>query len=293
MNKKLLIASPCKGNVPQHYMILFQKLVQGGLPGWDVEFLLEGAQNALNISRNILAHEAMKRADRMLMLDTDHPIDIIHLARILSHEVPIVSGLYAIKKPGDPFFLGIRAKGAQPDANGLLEAHFLPTGFLSVSVEALRQIAAYHPEREFYVQQEGSKPAAILPTPQATKETMFEFFPIGVNGPRTASARLRKIRKIAEPIIKKGGLGFFPKHQVQEKLAAIINALTEEQAPGYLTGEDYFFSLLAYQAGVKQYLDVKCTIPHRGAIDFPIVDASVIATKCDPIPEHEGSLEEW
>lgn len=296
-NRKLLLASPSKGGVPHHYMLLYERLVKQGIPGWDVGIAIEAAQNILTISRNILANEAIKGGyDRMIMMDLDHPVDIPHFVRILSHDhdtYPIVSALYCMKKPGNPYFLGIRAKGAKEDANHLLEARFLPTGFLSISTDALKQIAAFHPDREFYVQKDDLKPAAILPTPKVTGETMFEWFPCGVNGPRTPTARMRRINKILEPVIKKGGTGFFAKHQIQQMLDQILVAATDKQDAGYLCGEDYAASLLAYQAGVKMYLDTACVIPHRGACDYPITNPDVLATKCDPIPEHESDIDAW
>lgn len=291
--KRLLIASPAKGGLPLSYPVLMEQLIRHPIAGWDVDFTVEAANSALNISRCVLAATAIsKNYDRTIQLDLDHPICRDHVVRILSHDhetVPIVSGLYCIKRPGKPFFLGIRAKGSKPDANHLLEARFLPTGFLSISVDALRKIAAFHPDREVYVQDD----VLLPPNQKRTASTMVELFPIGACGGRTAAARFRRIKKIVEPVIEKGGIGFFAKHHVQEMLGRVISEVTQEHEPGSLVGEDYGFGYLANLAGIKQYIDVACMIPHRGEINFPITDPSMVASTCDQIPEHEADLTLW
>jgi hypothetical protein len=281
-NKRLLIASPAKGGLPLHYLTLVEQCIRQGVPGWDIDWLSEGSNHILAMARNILASSAMAHGyDRMLMLDTDHPINLTHLSRILSHDhetIDAVSGLYCLKKPGKPFFLGVRMPGAEPDENRLLPAAFVPTGFLSVSTKALRQMCDDAPESEFYVPDEESLP----PTPGRTNGTMFELFPVGVNGPRTAGARLRVIRQILSENLS-----------ATEKLTQIDDAIFARHEPGFLTGEDYGWAWRARRAGVKLYLDTACVVPHRGNIDFPITNPDVVATACDPIPEPEGRIDNW
>jgi hypothetical protein len=289
-NRRLLIASPAKSGVPTFYMTMFESLVRRPPAGWDVSFIVEAGNNALNISRNMLAAEAIDGGfDRMVMLDLDHPVTAEHFVRLLSHGMldddigheayPIVSGLYCMKKPGNPFFLGIRERGAKEQGDGLLLARFLPTGFLSVSVAALRTMCEFHKNREFYVQDDTVFPA-MTPAPKKTKRMMTELFPIGINGPRTPDARLRKIKEL------------FATGSATLEVIENIATRTDLDA-GYLTGEDYFFSHLAHQAGIKQYLDVRCVIPHCGAIDFPITNKDALATSCQPIPEYEGDVSGW
>jgi hypothetical protein len=286
MNRRCLIASPGKNALGLHYITLFEALIRKGVPGWSFEYLVEGANSALNVARNLLAQAAVKGGfDRMLMLDTDHPATLEHVTRILSHDheqYPIVSGLYSMKRPGRPFFLGIKAKGAMPDANHLLRADFLPTGFLSVSVSALRKIAETHPEREFYVQDD-----VLTPGPRTTQQTMCEWFPIGVKGPRTAEARLKRVKAILKP-----GL-IIPQGTEMEVLMQVVNAISDAQPPGNLLGEDYGMSRLATESGIPMYLDTGCLVPHLGAIPYPITDPSLIATDACEIPEADAAMEGW
>ncbi len=290
--RRLLVASPAKGGLPLTYIKLFENLLRGGLPDWTVDYLVEGAQSALTFSRDLLADDAVKHNfDAILMLDTDHPATMEHIGRIMSHdleEFPVVSGLYCMKRPGKPFFPFIRAKGAQPLPSGLLAADFLATGFLRASVAALRQMQAFHADQEVYVQDHSLLP----PGPRETKVTMWDLFPIGVNGDRTPQSRLRRIRKAMATVTARG-VASVTRPQMVEALQAVVEVLNHKGSPGYLTGEDYGFSLLARQAGVKCWLDLKCMVPHTGSISYPITDPAVLATECDQIPEAEGDQSLW
>lgn len=290
--KRLLIASPAKGGVPLHYVLMQEHILREPLPGWDTEFLVEAANSALTISRNVLAQQAIVRDfDRVLMLDLDHPTRREHLTRILSHDhdkYQLVSGLYCIKRPGRPFWLGIALKGAQPNGDGLLPASFLPTGFLSVNVAALRKMQQVHKDREVYIQDD----VLIPPGPRRTKETMFDLFPVGSYGPRMSACRLRRVREAMANVIKRG-VNTATRPQLIEALQGVEKAITDEGEPGHLLGEDYAFALLARQAGLELWLDVNCMVPHQGAIAFPITDAAVVATQCDRVPEPDFDLVSW
>lgn len=291
MTRRCLIASPGKSNLGLHYITLFEALLRQGVPGWTFDYLVEGANSALNVARNLLAHHAVKHGfDRVIFLDTDHPATLEHVTRILSHDheqYPIVSGLYCVKRPGRPFFLGIKAKGAKPDGRGLLRADFLPTGFLSVSVSALRKIAETHPEREFYVQDD-----VLTPGPRPTRETMFEWFPIGVKGPRTAEARLKRVKEIVERYDEGRRSGEWHE-SAQEVVRVIRDALLNQHPPGNLLGEDYFACRLATESGIPMYLDTGCLVPHLGSIPYPLTDPSLIAMDACEIPEADAAMEGW
>lgn len=294
MTKRLLIASPAKGGVPLHFIILQEQLIRNPPDGWEIDFVLEAANSILNISRNILANNAItspRNYDAMLGLDTDHPLRREHFDRILSHDLekyPIVSSLYCIKRPGKPFMLGMREKGTKEDENHMLPAAFLPTGCVRYSVAALRQIRDFHKDREVYIQDDVLLPPGV----KRGNGTMTELFPFGACGPRTPAARLKRVRKAMETIMAKG-VGCATRPQLIEAAQKITDALTDEGAVGFLLGEDYHASLLARQAGVKQFLDLACLVPHKGEITYPITDPAVLTTSFDPIPEYEGDPEEW
>lgn len=292
-HKRLLIASPCKGgNVPLYYVQLQEQMILQPPDGWDVEFLCEASNAMLCISRNILANQAITKGyDAMLQLDLDHPVEAKHIYRILSHDperYPIISALYCIKRPGKPFFLGMREKGAKEDENGLLPAAFLPTGFLLMSAHALRKIHDFHRDREVYIQDDVLLPPGV----KRANATMVEMFPVGACGPRTPSARLKRVRKAMEAVMAKGPQSA-TRAQLLEATQGVAAALTDMGDPGYLCGEDYFGSLLARHAGVPMFIDTHLLVPHEGKICYPILDGTAVASSCDPIPEYEGNPDEW
>lgn len=280
--KRLLIASPSKGGLGPHYFHLMEHLFRRDIPSYEADYTIECANHSLPMSRNILAGEAIARNyDRVVFLDTDHPMSFENMLRVLSHDheaYPIVSPLYCLKRPGDPFFLGVRVPGSEADGSGMLPAVFLPTGCLSVAVSALHKIRDRFPEHVFYVQDNVLLPAG----PKRTPETAFEFFPVGVNGPRTARSRMSRIKEILADYT-----------DAKVAVSKIADAVFDEQEPGFLTGEDYFFSLLAYQTGIPMFLDTRLVIPHEGKICFPITDPSAVATRCEKIPSHEGDPSKW
>ena len=291
VKRRLLIASPAKGGLPPAYFALHDMLSRNPIPGWEIEWLVECANSLLNISRNIIANEALKKGTELLALDTDHPLPWGHVERVLSHDLeryPIVSALYCIKRPGDPFWLGIRERGAKEDENGLMPAAFLPTGCLRISNAALKQIVEFHKDREVYIQDDNLLPPNTTPT----NGTMVELFPYGVCGPRTPAARMRRVRKAMESIVA-GGVARATRPQKDEALQQIINALTNEEEPGFLLGDDFFMSLLAKQAGVPMFIDTHCVIPHTGPINYPLTESNLLATRCNSIPEYAGTPDNW
>lgn len=229
--------------------------MQTKMEGFCFDFQIEEGEHALNLARNMIAEEAIESGvERVVMIDKDHPWTPAHLVRILSHAEPIVAGLYCKKRPGKPFWLGRRVKGATPRADGLLAAEFVPTGFLSISVLALLEMERQMPEREyFHVKEDG------------TSHVATEFFPIGIVGPNTAQAKLDKLRALA----RDGQGADLP----LADLKAILDH--HEENSGRLLGEDYFFSHLARKCGIPLFIDTKLIIPHVGPVAFPILPEMV------------------
>lgn len=278
--RKLIIASPAKNGLSSFYFKSFLDLIGHGVPGYQAEVVVEDGNNALNLSRNIivddLIHGSFDDEDKMLMLDTDHKWDLNHLNRMLSHDFskyPIISGTYCKKAAGRPVWLGLTKKGAQPLENGLIECEFLPTGFLCTSVGVLRAIAKDNPERDFYYDDHGKT------------KVMTELFPIGVRGPRTAEARLNRVKKLL--LDHKNT----PKEELFRFFYEVKDACYDQQEPGRCVGEDYCFSYLACKAGFTLWIDTQLVTPHVGQCDFPIL-ADKLASPA-PIPMNASDTQQW
>lgn len=113
--------------------------------------------------RSILANHFLQHEEctHMLFVDPDLLWNVGHAKRILSHDVPIVGGIYA-EKCEERKWLGKRLDNAQEDENGLVRAAGVATGFMLISRQALEQL----------------KPNVA--TWEDKGETYWEFFRCGV-----------------------------------------------------------------------------------------------------------------
>lgn len=255
--RKILLATPVKLGVLSSYMAGFVPTIQTKFPGVQLEHcILEGP--SVNFARNEIAHYALKIGARELVfIDDDMGFTREHFERLISHaDLDIVAGLYCKRRPGLPFWLVNNKDGSDIDpVTGLCEVNDIATGFMKIRVDTvLKAIAEKFPEKEFYNKPEEGKPV-----------TAWEFFPMGVFGPRSADARLAKIKKIISEF-KHGGCT--PDVGIRD----IIVSIEESHEPGNLRGEDYGFCELARQCGFKIYADYGMPIvPHVGKVAFPIL----------------------
>jgi hypothetical protein len=142
-------------------------------------------------------------------------------------------------------------------------------------VGMMRKMAKDNPEREFYYDDKGK---SVL---------MTELFPIGVKGPRTAEARLNRIKAILEEYEQLNS-EFTTDRQA---LLKIILATRDKQEPGRCVGEDYCFSYLATKSGFTLWIDTTMIVPHVGPCEFPITGDMV---GCDvPIPQNASDTQQW
>lgn len=254
--RKILIATPIKLGLTSSYMAGFVPTIQTAFPGVKLEHcVLEG--NCVNFARNEIAHYARKIGAReIVFIDDDMGWTREHFARIISHvDYDVIGGLYCKRRPGAPFWLVNLKVGCEIDpATGIGEVEDVATGFMKIRVDTvLAKIAEKFPELEYQNQPVDGKPV-----------TAFEFFPMGIVGPRTPKARLDKIKAVLA--------GYRTKEwDYDTAINNIISAVEEPHEAGVLRGEDYFFCHLARDCGFKIYADFGGEIiPHVGKVAFPI-----------------------
>jgi len=168
-----------------------------------------------------------------------------------------VAGLYSKRRPGKPFWLMTPKADAETDEKtGLLEVDDAPTGFMKINLEmVLPKIEARYPHLQFTVQDDESKESQLS----------WEYFPLGVEGPRTPAARMERVKAAlkvgADPV---------------EFRAMIEESCYDQQPPSFLRGEDYSFCYMARQCGIPIYMDLGMSIiPHLGLCAFPITPEMV------------------
>lgn len=100
-------------------------------------------------SRNRLTAEFLRSdCDAMLQIDSDLIFSPDHVARIASHDVPVVGGLYPKKQDG-PVEWVINTFPGKLDKrmdNGLQRVKYVGTGFMCVKREVFEKMIAAYPE---------------------------------------------------------------------------------------------------------------------------------------------------
>lgn len=274
--KRVLVATPTKSGITTYWFKAYDTVMQNPIPGYDINFAIEDANQAINLARNVIANAAVQQGyDDLVMIDVDHPWTRAHLERILSHDAPIVSGLYCKKAPGNPHWLGLLGKDS-PDVrpDGLRQVDYVPTGFLRIRVSVLKDMQKHFPERRYVHTDDNGK-----------DHESWELFPIGLVGPNTAEA---KLHLIAHAVAQHGAEG--NRMSGFRKIAALVGEQHPE--PARLLGEDYFFSHLARKAGFKLFIDTQCIVQHMGQIPFPITP-DMLPTKPTGLQVADGDLSRY
>lgn len=280
MRRKILIATPIKLGLGSDYMAGFVDTMRTQFPNVDVEFaVLEGP--AVNLARNELAGYALEiKARELVFIDADIKWTAAHFARLISHvDLDIVGGIYCKKKPGRPFWLMNPKPGGIAEGD-VCEVDDIATGFMKIRVDTVfPAMQRKFPDLEFT-----SQP----PRPG----TAWEFFPMGISGPRAPRERLDRVKEALKMLPS-------PQNPVEtdrewkERLWAFAKAVDrachDEQPPGLLRGEDYNFCHLARACGFKVYADFGMAIlPHVGNVAYPITP-DMVGVSGDLVPQPEPS----
>jgi hypothetical protein len=253
--RKILIGTPVRLGLRAKYMAGLLPVMARAFPGVHLEHCIIES-STVNFARNEIAHYALELgADDLLFIDDDMGFTVDHFARIISHDVDIVGGIYCKRQPGRPFWLMNIMDGEEIDeATGLCRVNDIATGFMKIRTSVFRTMMKKFPEREYYNKPESGKP-----------QTAFEFFPMGIVGPRTAEAKLERIK-----LCIANSKTYCP--DPAELIRHMENLIDEPATPGDLRGEDYYFCHMARKCGLKIYADFGMSIiPHVGNIPFPIL----------------------
>jgi hypothetical protein len=267
--RKILIATPIKGGLGSDYLPGFVDAMRTRFDGVQLEFaVLDGP--AVNLARNELAQYAKDvHARELVFIDSDIKWTVDHFRRLISHvDLDIVGGIYCKKVAGErPFWLmNPKPGGLNVDSNAELEeVNDIATGFMKIRVDTVfPAIEKVFPELEFMADGTGGKPA----------RSAWEYFPMGVEGPRHPKVRLDKVKaalaKLPGPLDPVDSESEW-KRRVRLFIAEVDNACHESQPPGMLRGEDYGFCHLARSAGCKVWADFGMDVlPHVGKVAYPI-----------------------
>lgn len=167
---RLSVGLPVYGGYHPHFVPGLLKLVQN--PPCHLRLLPLVGDSLVSRARNRIAAKflADPRATHLLFLDTDLIFGVDHVARLISHDLPIVAGLYPKKQRSLKWVLNTREEFGEADPEtGLQKILYAGTGALCIAREVLEAIRDARPDLAY-------DPDAGEPTDL----TYHDFFPVGI-----------------------------------------------------------------------------------------------------------------
>ena len=258
--RRILLASPLRSAASARYIADIVAAMTTRIP--DVSFSLRLVSGpVVHWARNELAHAVLAGPhDELLFIDADLPFTTDQLARLCSHHVPIVCGLYAARTLDTAWTTkGIR--GEEPDENGLVKVAEAALGFSKITKSALQQIAENHPER-----------SGLMTAHSQPPTIMQDFFPMGITGPNTPEARIENMKKLFATYANNG---MDPKQMGSRELQEFINKIERLLTIRYpqisvYRSEDFLFCQMARASGLDVLLDSKLVLPHEDTVGLPL-----------------------
>ncbi len=271
--KKVLIASPVRGGMSptfvKNVMAIMMSKMNQITGGPNAPYRFESAWTSgtsVAMARDELANVAIKGAfDKFVMWDIDlgcfdSSQTVSMLARLLSHDVPVVAAQYVGHNFNSSFHGAVAEGVTEPRPDGLMEMAQIPLGFSCIDVkEGLLKIREAHPHRKYAIRQT---------LDIVTKPDMFEFFPNGVIGPCSTEGKFQRLKELIKP--KHTAVDF----DLMDKISEIV--YDDKYDSSFMMGEDYYFCKLAREAGVKLYIDNNIIVPHESPVRLPVPNSKVL-----------------
>ncbi len=245
--RRILIASPIRGEIPQKFHRALIDLKASPPPGVVLD-TVQISGTSVNFARNEIVYYARQNAyDEIWWWDVDLNPTQEQKARMLSQTEDIVCAMYPRRLVETSWHI-TALPGVDTRADGLQQVFKCAIGFSKMKVSVFDRMAEKFPDRACgVVQKFGDKPLM-----------MVEFFPMSLVGPNSPEGRLEAIRRYVED---DGGTD----------IELVKTLLTRRhETPSILTGEDYGFCRLAVAAGIKIHLDTTMIVKHSGQTEFPI-----------------------
>lgn len=266
MPRKVLIATPLKGDLPKSYFLSSLQLYGGKLPDVKLDWtILDGP--AVQVARNELADHAIKNGfDELVFWDKDvlaedeldKNVTSGALVRLLEHDVDMVCALYANRAVMTHWHVQTIPGVEADEATGLQKVKRCAIGFSKIKVSALKKVAKDNPDRTMLVIDPSNPP-----------HTMTEFFPMGISGKNTPEYRIKQIAAaIAE--LKEGGKDAIPLARLERELTV------QYDEPNMFLGEDYWFCEMMRASGFEIYLDTLLVMGHRAQVTLPLPTSKLI-----------------
>lgn len=254
--KRILIATPLKGDIPKSYFRTSLRLATAKIPDVQLDWcLLDGP--VVQQARNELVEHALKhKFDEVVFWDKDVLLESAGedltsgaFMRLISHDKDMVCGIYSTRSAKTHWHMHL-IPGEQPDDAGLQKVERCAIGFCKIKTDVFRKIAKDNPWR-----------TAVLFDPNSEPRNVTEFFPMGLKGPGTPEERLKSIKEaISEPA---------KSHEiVVRRIERLIDVKYDQ--PNVFISEDYWFCDLVRASGFDIHMDTRLILGHTGKVTLPL-----------------------
>lgn len=272
-HKKILIATPLKGDIPKSYFKTSLQLATANLPGIKLDWcLLDGP--AVHQARNeLVAYAFQHNFDELIFWDKDvlaeqHGEDVTAgaIMRLLSHDVDMVCGLYSTRSLKTHWHTHL-IKGEEAGEDGLQKVSRCAIGFSKIKMSVFKRIAEKNPWRK-----------GVLVDPNHPPHPVAEYFPMGLQGEGTPEARIKAILDALEQPAKS--------HEIMVERIRRLATINYDR-PNVFISEDYWFCDLVRDAGIDIHMDTLLVLGHTGKMTFPIETPALLEILSEPWRKEE------
>lgn len=275
-NRRILIATPLKGDIPKGYFQTSLQLATASIPNVKLEWVLLDGPAIMQARNEIVAYAMEHKFDEIIWWDKDVIADTDGrnqtagaIIRLINHDVDMVCGIYSTRSLSTHWHMEI-IPGEEPDQNGLQKVKRSAIGFSKIRMPVFKAIMDKNPDR-----------MALLVDPLKEPKQVFEFFPMGIQGPNTPEGRLAKIREEIDRWQNK---------EITSEVAmnlVVRNASIKFDQPNCYASEDYWFCDLVRDAGIPIHIDTMLVLGHEGKAIFPITTPRLLEILSEPWRKEE------
>ena len=270
--KRILIGTPLKGDIPKSYFRTSLQMVTAEIPDVKLDWiLLDGP--AVQIARNEIAHYAVEQKfDELIFWDKDvlaqrngEDVTASALMRLISHDRDIVTAVYSSRSLNTHWHVH-PIKGEEPDVAGLQRVERASIGFSKIKVPVFKKIALANVDR-----------VAMLVDPNKAPKLVPELFPMELKGRNTPEHRMKQIWAALSEVKNDEAL----RARIERELTIRYDE------PNAFISEDFGFCDLARAAGYDIWMDTLMVLGHQASVVVPVETAKLLEMLSEPWRKEE------